>query len=164
MPIQCSLHLNWPELHTVMGLSAVRWSLMTHPSHSYKILCATSWCEWLSMTHSLATLALTTTWIDLITSESSSYLYHSSSMLNSPFVSPNPPSSLTLTAYKLWFSRLGTAESEVLHTTLPNRPLMLLQNPKTTAYHENMVSVRLVYHIRRITFIHYPQQTQFEPM
>ena len=29
-----------------------------------------------------------------------------------------------------------TPESEVMHTTLPNRPLSLLQNPKTTDYHE----------------------------
>ena len=29
-----------------------------------------------------------------------------------------------------------TAESEVLHTTLPNRPLTLLQNHKTTEYHK----------------------------
>jgi len=53
-------------------------------------------------------------------------------MLNLSFVNPNPPSSLTLTAYILWFSRLGTAESEVLHTTLPSWPLTLLQNPTTT--------------------------------
>jgi len=30
----------------------------------------------------------------------------------------------------------GSAESEDLHTTLPNRLLTLLQNPKTTQYHE----------------------------
>jgi hypothetical protein len=57
-----------------------------------------------------------------------------------------------------------TAESEVLHTTLPNWPLTLLQNPKTTEYHENRVSFWLVYRIRRFIFIYYQQQTQFEPM
>jgi hypothetical protein len=57
-----------------------------------------------------------------------------------------------------------TAESEVLHTILPNPPLMLLQNPKTAEYHENKVSFRLVYRIQRFIFIDYQQQTQFEPM
>jgi hypothetical protein len=58
----------------------------------------------------------------------------------------------------------GTAESEVLHTTFPNLPLTLLQNPKTIEYHENRVSFQLVYRIQRFIFIHYPPQTQFEPM
>jgi len=57
-----------------------------------------------------------------------------------------------------------TPESEVLHTTLPNQPLTLLQNPETTEYHERRVSLRLVYCIRRSIFIHHHQQTQFEPM
>jgi len=57
-----------------------------------------------------------------------------------------------------------TTESEVLHTTLPNRLLMLLQNPKTTAYYQHRVSFRLVYRIRRFIFIHYQHQTEFEPM
>ena len=56
-----------------------------------------------------------------------------------------------------------TAESEVLHTTLPNQQLTLLQNPQTTEYHENRVSFQLVYRIRRFIFIHYQQQTHFEP-
>jgi hypothetical protein len=57
-----------------------------------------------------------------------------------------------------------TTESEVLHTTLPNRLLILLQNPEITEYNENRVSFRLVYHIQRFIFIHYQQHTQFEPM
>jgi len=57
-----------------------------------------------------------------------------------------------------------TAENEVLHTTLPSWPLTLLQNPITTEYHGNRVSIRLVYHIRRFIFIHYLQRTQYEPM
>ena len=55
-----------------------------------------------------------------------------------------------------------TAESEVLHTTFPSWPLTLMQNPKTTEYHENRVSIRLVYRIRRFIFIHYLQHTQYE--
>jgi len=57
-----------------------------------------------------------------------------------------------------------TAESEVLHTTLPSRPLSLLRNPKTPEYHENRVSTRLVYRIRRFISIHFLQQTHYEPM
>jgi len=57
-----------------------------------------------------------------------------------------------------------TAEIEVLHMTLPNRPLTLLQIPKTTEYHENRVSFWLVYRIQKFIFIHYQQQTQFELM
>jgi len=163
MQIQCLLHLTWLELHAVIGLSTGGWSIMTHSSRSYKILSSTSWCKWKLMIHSLAILTLMTTGINSITPESSSEVYHSSSMLTLAFVNPNPPSSLTLTAYILWFSRLQTAESEVLHTALPNRPLTVLLNPKTTEDHQNRVSFWLVYRIWRVIFIHYPQQTQFEP-
>ena len=72
------------------------------------------------MTHLLAILALTTTGIDSITPQSSLYFYHSSSMLVLAFVNPNPPSALTMTALIVRFSRLETAESEVLYTTMPN--------------------------------------------
>jgi len=47
---------------------------------------------------------------------------------------------------------------------MPNQPLTLLQNPKLTEYHQNRVSFRLVYRIQRFIYIHYLQQTQFEPM
>jgi len=57
-----------------------------------------------------------------------------------------------------------TAGSEVLHTTSPNRPLTSRQNTKTTGYQDNMVSIWLVCRIRRLIFIQYQQQTQFEPM
>jgi len=59
------------------------------------------------MTPSLAIVGLTTPGIDYITPESSSYLYSSLSMLNLSLVTANPESSLTLTAYILWFSGLG---------------------------------------------------------
>jgi len=41
-------------------------------------------------------------------------------MLNLSFVNPTSPSSHTLTAYILWIQQTRTAESEVLHTILPN--------------------------------------------
>jgi len=40
----------------------------------------------------------------------------------------------------------------------------MLQNPKTTECHENRMSIRLVYSIRRFVFIHYQQQTECDPM
>jgi len=89
------------------------------------------------MTRSLAILALTTTVINWITPESSLYLYCSFSMLNLSFVNPNSPSSLWLTAYILWIQQTLTAESEVLHTTLPNRQLTLPLNPKQ----QNMMKI-----------------------
>jgi len=79
----------------------------------------------------------------------------------------NPKSSVfTYTYYSIHIVILQTrtAESEVLHTTLPNQPLTLLQNFNTTEYHENRVSFWLVYCIRRFIFNHYQQQTQFQPM
>jgi len=85
-------------------------------------------------------------------------------MLNLFFVNPNSPFSLTLTAYILWLQQSWTAESEVFHTILPNRPQTLLQNPNTTEYHQGKVSFQLVYRIQRFLYIHYEQQTQFEPM
>jgi len=85
------------------------------------------------------------------------YLDCSFSMLNLSFVNPNSPSYFTLTAYILWIQQTRTTESEVLHMILPNWPLTLQQNPKTTQYRENRVSIWLVYHIRRFIFIHYQQ-------
>jgi hypothetical protein len=79
----------------------------------------------------------------------------------------NPKSSVfTYTYYCIHIVILQTwtPESEVLHTTLPNWPLSLLQNRNTTEYHENRVTFRLVYRIQRFIFIYYQQQTQFEPM
>ena len=116
------------------------------------------------MTHSLAILALKRTGIDWITPEPSSSLYRSFSMLNLSCVNPNSPSSLTLTAYILRLQQTRTAESEVLHPILPNWPLTLLQHPKTTEYHQNGVSIQLVYCIWRFIFIHYQQQTQSKPI
>ena len=58
----------------------------------------------------------------------------------------------------------GTAESEVLHNTLPNRHLKLPQNPNIIEYHENRAFFWLVYRIRRFIRIHYQQQTQLEPI
>jgi len=83
-------------------------------------------------------------------------------MFNLFFVNPNSPSSLTSTAYIVWIQQTRTAEGEVLHMTLSNRPLTLLHNPKTTKYHENSVSIWLVYCIQRFSFIHY-QQFSFNP-
>jgi len=57
-----------------------------------------------------------------------------------------------------------TAESEILHTILPNWPLTLLQNSITTEYHNTRVSFRLVYHTWRFIFLYCRQQTQFEPI
>ena len=192
MPIQCLLRLNRPELHAVIRLCTVKWNLMMHSYCSYALLwtpififsqhCSIEthnefvikWCGvykivrnivmWLFMTHSLAILALTTSGIDEITPESSSYLYRSFSMLNLSFINQNSPSSVTLTAYTLWLQQTWTAESEVLHLILPNRPLTLLQNPKTTEYHQNRMSIQLVYRILGFILIHSPQQTRFEPM
>jgi len=78
----------------------------------------------------------------------------------------NPKSSVFTYTYCIHnvIPQTWTAESEVLHTTLRNRPLTLLQNPITTEYHQNRLSFQLVYHMRRFIFIHYQQQTQFEPM
>jgi len=78
----------------------------------------------------------------------------------------NPKSSVFTSTYcmHIVIQQTQTAESEVLHMTLPNRPLTVLQNPKTTEHHENWVSFRLVYRIRWFIFIHYQQQTQFEPL
>jgi len=44
------------------------------------------------------------------------------------------------------------AESEDLHPILCHQPLTLLQYSKTTEYHENRVSIWLVYRIRRFIF------------
>jgi hypothetical protein len=71
------------------------------------------------------------------------------------FVNVNFLSSLILTAYILWLQQTRTADSEVLPTILPIQPPTLLQNPKTTEYHQNWVCIQLVYHIRRFIFIHY---------
>ena len=78
----------------------------------------------------------------------------------------NPKSSVFTYTYSLYIviQQPRTAESEVPHTTLLNRPLTLLQKPITTAHHEHRVSLRLVYCIRRFIFIYYQQQTQFEPI
>jgi len=78
----------------------------------------------------------------------------------------HPKSSVFTNSYciHIVIQQTRTAESEVLQTTLPNRQLTLLQNPKTTEYHQNRVSFRLVYRIRRFLFIHYQQQTQFQTM
>jgi len=56
------------------------------------------------------------------------------------------------------------AESEVLHKTLPSWPLTYCRNLDQQKYCENRVFFRLVYRIQRLIFIHYQQQTQFEPM
>jgi len=130
----------------------------------HKILCQTSKCEWLFMTHSLAILALMTTGIDLITPESSSYLYCSFSILNIFFVNPISLTSVMLGVYTLWLQQTRIAESEVLHMILRNWLLTLLQNHRITGYHKYRVSIRLVYRIRRFIFIHYQQQTQFETL
>jgi hypothetical protein len=78
----------------------------------------------------------------------------------------NPKSSMITYTYciHIVIQQNRTAESEVLHMILPNRPPTLVQNPKTTEYHENRVSFWLVYRIQRFIFIHYQQQTQFKPM
>jgi hypothetical protein len=129
-----------------------------------KIVCTTSWCEWLFVTHSLAIIALTRTGINQITSESSSYPYRSFSMLNLSVVNPNSPSSLILTTYILWLQQTQTAEREVFHPIMTNRPLTLWQNPQKTEYHQNSVSIQLVYRIQRSIFIHYQPQSRFEPI
>jgi len=56
-----------------------------------------------------------------------------------------------------------TAGSEVQHTTLPYRPLILLHDLITTVYHYRRVSFRLVYCIRTFIVVHCQQQTDFEP-
>jgi len=78
----------------------------------------------------------------------------------------NPKSSVFTYTYciHIVIQQTRTTESEVLHMTLPNQPLTVLQKPKTTEYHENRGSFWLVYHIWRFIFTHYQQQTQFEPM
>jgi hypothetical protein len=79
----------------------------------------------------------------------------------------NPKSSVfTYTYYCIHIVILQTqtAESVVLHPTLPNWPLILLQTPNTTEYYENRVFFWLVCCIWKFIFTHYPQQTQFEPM
>jgi len=93
-PIQCSLHLNWPELHAIFVFRLSDEASWCIPYYSYallqtpifmlsqhcrivthnefvikwrgvcKILWAASWCEWQCMMHSLVILALTTTGID----------------------------------------------------------------------------------------------------
>jgi len=78
----------------------------------------------------------------------------------------NPKSSLFTYTYGIHnvIQQTWTAQGEVLHMRLPNRLLTLLQNPKTTEHHENRVSFRLVYCIRRFIFIHYQHHALFEPM
>jgi len=78
----------------------------------------------------------------------------------------NPKSSIfSYTDYiHIVIQQSQTAESEALNTTLPNQPLTLLQHPETTQNHANRVSIRMVYCIRRFIFIHYLQQTLFEPI
>ena len=82
--------------------------------------------------------------------------------VESLLVNPYSPSFLTLTAYVLWIQQTWTAESEVLHATLPNGALTLLQNRITTEGHENKVFMPLVYRIWRFIFNHY-QQLSFNP-
>jgi len=193
MPTQCSLNLTWPELHAVIRLPAVRWSLMTHSYHSYavvwipifmlsqhcsietqnefvikwygvyKIVCATSQCKWLLMTHSLAILALTRTGIDWITPEPSSYLYRSFSLLNLSFLTPNSPPSLILTAYILWFSGLGPLKVKFCTRHCLVERWLCCRILKQQKYHEKRVSFRLVYRIRRFIFIHYRNKLSLNP-
>jgi len=78
----------------------------------------------------------------------------------------NPKSSIFTYTYSIHIviQQTRTAESEVVHTTLANWPLSLLQNPKTTEYQQNRVSFRLVYLILRLIIFHYQLRTQFEHM
>jgi hypothetical protein len=116
------------------------------------------------MTHFLPTLALTRTGIDMITPSSSSYLYCAFPMLTLWLVMPYSPSSLPLTAYILPIQLTRIAEREILPAIVPNQLLTLLQNSEATEYSKSMVSIQLVYCIRRFIFIYYQYHTQSQPM
>jgi len=85
-------------------------------------------------------------------------------MLNITFVNRKSSIFSNNNCIHIVIEQTRSSESKVLHTRLPNEPLTFLHNPKTTESHENRVFFRLVYRRWRFTFIHYQQQTQFEPM
>jgi hypothetical protein len=67
----------------------------------------------------------------------------------------NPKSSVFTYTYHIpiVIQQTRTAESEVLHTTLPNWLLTLLQNCKTTESHDNRLCFQLVYRIQKIHIV-----------
>jgi len=85
-------------------------------------------------------------------------------MLDLTFINPITSIFSNTDCIHIVIQQTRTSESNVLHTRLPNGPRTFLHNSKTTQSHENRVFFRLVYRIWRFTFIHYLQQTQFEPM